>query len=196
MLRRAGANGTLGSMPPVLAFQSLIDSTVLTESITGHLFDRLPEGGHELVLFDLNRLGSIRQFLRLRHQSLLHRLTTGPALPYSVTLITNAGTESSEVVERRRPPGGGLQPGRPLGLFWPEQVYSLSHVAIPFPPADPLYGDGSGRSEPETPLLGSFRPRGEDGLLIVPVGQFMRLRYNPFFDYMEQRLVETARPEE
>ena len=194
-LQRAEAGGKLDGMPPVLVFQSLIDSTVFTESIAGELFERLPEGGHELVLFDLNRLGAIRQFLRERHQSLLQRLTSRADLAYTVTLITNDGTESREVVERRRPPGGELGPGVRLGLFWPEQVYSLSHVAIPFPPGDPLYGDGSGRLDPVTPLLGSFRPRGEEGILIVHMGQFMRLRYNPFFDYIEGRLNGTVRSE-
>jgi len=191
-LKQAGASGKLERMPRVLAFQSLIDSTVLTESIVEHLFDRLPAGGHELVLFDLNRLGSIREFLRPRQASLLRRLTTGPALAYTVTLITNADAESLEVVERRRPPGSELGPGERLGLFWPEQVYSLTHVALPFPPDDPLYGDGSGSTHFEMPLLGEFRPRGEDGILIVPVSQFMRLRYNPFYDYLEGRLSDTV----
>ena len=28
----------------------------------------------------------------------------------------------------------------PLAQSWPQDVYSLSHVAVPFPPDDDLYG--------------------------------------------------------
>jgi alpha-beta hydrolase superfamily lysophospholipase len=192
-LKELGAEGRLDGMPPVLAFQSLVDATVLTESIVDHLFDELPANGSELVLFDLNRARRIRGFLKVPHVSMLQRLTSGPPLAYAVTLITNRDDTSSEVVARRREPGGELDAGRPLGLAWPEGVYSLSHVAIPFSPEDPLYGDGSGPAPPDGLQLGRLHPRGETRLLIVPVDQFMRLRYNPFFPYVEQRLIESLR---
>jgi hypothetical protein len=34
-----------------------------------------------------------------------------------------------------------------------------------------------------------LEPRGEKGLLSIPAGQFNRLRSNPFFPYIEQRLI-------
>jgi hypothetical protein len=36
--------------------------------------------------------------------------------------------------------------------------------------------------------LGSLKPRGETRLLTASLGQLMRLRYNPFFAYVEQRI--------
>jgi len=192
-LRELDEQGALDGMPPVLAFQSLVDSTVLTESIVDHLFDELPANGSELVLFDLNRVRRIHGFLRMPHASMLQRLTSGSPLAYAITLITNRDDTSSEVVARRRTPGGELDAGRPLGLAWPEGVYSLSHVAIPFSPEDSLYGDGSGPPPPGGLQLGRLHPRGEKQLLIVPIDQFMRLRYNPFFPYVEQRLIDSLR---
>ena len=32
-------------------------------------------------------------------------------------------------------------------------------------------------------------PRGERFIMRVPAGQFTRLRYNPFFDYLEKRVI-------
>jgi alpha-beta hydrolase superfamily lysophospholipase len=191
-LREMNARGLLDGMPPILAFQSLVDSTVLTESIVDHLFDELPANGSELVVFDYNRLQGLRGFLRAQHAAMLRRLTSGPPLAYTVTLITNRDDASREVVARRRRPAEDLEVGVPLDLSWPQGVYSLSHVAIPFPPEDSLYGDGSGPPPPGGLPLGRLQPRGEKRLLTVPVDQFMRLRYNPFFAYVEQRLAESV----
>ena len=54
-LRAAQEAGTLGRMPPITAFQSLVDSTVLAADVGRRLFMRLPARGHELVVFDVNR---------------------------------------------------------------------------------------------------------------------------------------------
>jgi len=42
-------------LPPTIAFQSLVDSTVRTEALIYDVFDQMPNNGHELVLFDINR---------------------------------------------------------------------------------------------------------------------------------------------
>jgi alpha-beta hydrolase superfamily lysophospholipase len=193
-LQEMSARGLLEEMPPILAFQSLVDSTVLTESIVSHLFDVLPANGSELVVFDYNRLRGLQGFLKVQHAAMLRRLTSGSPLDYTVTLITNRDDASREVVARTRRPAEELGAGQPLGLSWPEGVYSLSHVAIPFPPQDSLYGDGSGPPPPGELQLGRLQPRGEKRLLTVPVDQFMRLRYNPFFPYVERRLADSVAP--
>jgi hypothetical protein len=79
-----------------------------------------------------------------------------------------------------------------LPLAWPFGVFSLGHVAIPFPPDDPVYGSGAGGTPDWGVPLGSVEPRGERDLLAVPIDLFTRLRYNPFFPYIERRLVEAA----
>jgi hypothetical protein len=78
---------------------------------------------------------------------------------------------------------------KPLLLDWPDHMYSLSHVALPFPQSDPLYG---GRDANDSPgiQLGDFALRGERGTLQIPAADMLRLRWNPFYPYLEQRLLE------
>ena len=38
--------------------------------------------------------------------------------------------------------------------------------------------------------MGRLEPRGEKQALMVPSGLLLRLRYNPFFSYVERRTVE------
>jgi hypothetical protein len=65
-------------------------------------------------------------------------------------------------------------------------MFSLSHVALPFAGEDPLYG---GFSAPgPTVALGRLTPRGEKGVLIVPVESLMRVTWNPFFAYLAERI--------
>ena len=77
--------------------------------------------------------------------------------------------------------------------MWPPGVYSLSHVALPFPLDDPVYGTEPDPDNLFGVQLGTLEPRGEKGLLDVPSDQLTRLRCNPFFSYVEQRLGEIAR---
>ena len=53
--------GLLQRLPPILAFQSVVDATVSTPALVEGLFGRLPAGDHELVLFDINRLAESRE---------------------------------------------------------------------------------------------------------------------------------------
>ena len=87
------------------------------------------------------------------------------------------------MVERTREAGTGSFQTTALDVAWPESVYSLSHVALPFMPDDPWYGG----SNAQILNLGTIAPRGETAALRVPIGRFMRLRYNPFFDYLAAR---------
>ena len=73
-----------------------------------------------------------------------------------------------------------------LGLSWPEDLYSLAHVALPFPPDDPVYGGGAGKS-PGIRL--GIALRGERGVLQVPASDMLRLRWNPFYAYVEKRVL-------
>lgn len=73
--------------------------------------------------------------------------------------------------------------------YWSRDIYSLAHVALPFRAHDPVDG-----ATPPTywdfMFLGKVQLFGERGLLAVPPGDFARLRYNPFFLYIESRLNE------
>ena len=106
-----------------------------------------------------------------------------------MSLVTNAAPNTLVVVEKSLAAGETAITEQPTGTAWPEDIFSLSHVAIPFPPDDPLYGRESDEASPHI-RIGRFSARGERAVLMVPMDVLMRLSYNPFFDYMERRVVE------
>lgn len=62
-------------------------------------------------------------------------------LPFTLTLVTNENLESTQLVAHRKAPlSNDASETEHLNLAWPTGVISLSHVALPFPPDDPLYG--------------------------------------------------------
>ena len=189
-LKRATAAGRLAGLPPALTFAPLHDATVLTPATAHVLYDRLPANGSELVLFDLNRFSPLGPFLKRGMDGLLAELLARPSRSYAFSVVTNARPDVLDVVERRFPAGVAPAAERPLGLAWPRDVFSLSHVAIPFPASDPLFGGQPDASEDYGLRLGLVGPRGEKSVLSVPIEQLMRLTWNPFFPYMEARVRE------
>ena len=185
-LEAAARDGRLQGMPPVLVFQSLLDTTVSTPAVFYELLDRLPANRNELVLFDLNREAGVDAFTRA--DAILPRLIGEGPRPYAVTLVTNSQPSSMEVSAKSMAPGTTTVTEEPLGMSWPDGMYSLSHVALPFPPDDPIYGgDGNGR-ESGSVSLGRLSPRGEKGALILSADVLMRVLWNPFFPYLGRRL--------
>ena len=76
-------------------------------------------------------------------------------------------------------------------LNWPLGIYSLSHIAIPFPSIDPLYGDGKSAGANDAGIvLGAIAPRGELGMLSLSSDYFLRTRYNPFFSFQARYATE------
>ena len=171
--------------PAVLAVQSVVDATVVAPALVDGLMDRLHSGRDRLLLFDVNRDAEIMELFGRYDHGRVEALVEADT-PYAVTLVTNRDADSLEVVARERPAGGGRVRTRPLDLSWPRGVYSLSHVALPFPPDDPIYGRGT----PDHPTLGGIELRGEQNLLAVPPAQLLRLRYDPFYDYLERQVLE------
>jgi hypothetical protein len=94
----------------------------------------------ELVLFDLNRNAKFGPLLRASADNILARLLPDAPRLFKTTIITNLSPSSAEVVERVTQAGATTEQTRALGLTYPRDVFSLSHVALPFPINDPLYG--------------------------------------------------------
>ena len=185
----AHSAGLLKTFPGVLTFLSWQDSTVYTSATIHRLYSYLDNDDSELVIFDVNRFDSLVPFIPAANASPLLQLKADANLPYRLTVITNVSGESQEMAEKTKAPYTDVIESRALGLMWPQGVYSLSHVAIPFPPDDPVYGAGRvAGSDYQGLPLGALSPRGETRLLIAPVGQLMRLRHNPFFSYIEARV--------
>ena len=177
----------LEGFPPVLAFLSTVDSTVKAEAVVGTLLGRLAPGRHELVLFDVNRYSAVQSLLVEDPGALTRRLLSQERRPYGLTVLTNASRSTPRLVEQRVVAGSSQVTTQPLELAWPRTVFSLSHVALPFPPADPLYGDGTAPAGNHV-QLGTIAVRGENGVLTVPMWALTRQRSNPFHAYMLERI--------
>jgi alpha-beta hydrolase superfamily lysophospholipase len=191
---RLARDGQLVHLPPILTFQSVIDFTVSTRAIIASLYAYLPANGSELVLFDLNRDAKLGPLLRTASDIVLARVLPASPRPYRTTIIANAAAGSSEVVERVTEARADTEQVRPLGLSFPPGVFSLSHVALPFPPSDALYGFDPDPNEDYGIRLGTIAARGERGALIVSLDTLLRMSSNPFFPYMIARIEEGIGP--
>jgi hypothetical protein len=142
------------------------------------------------VLFDVNRFAAKSYLLVDDPAPLTNRLMADDLLPFGITVISNRDTNTRDVVARYKAPLSGNVTEHELhGLAWPSDVFSLSHIALPFPPDDPLYG-----SEPpvgDASLhLGDIPMRGERDLNKIPGEWLLRMRYNPFYDVLETRVIQ------
>ncbi len=187
--RLAGPEGVAG-FPRTIAFQSVVDATIKPSTLVDALFTKLAPGGHELVLFDVNRHADAEPLLRADPEVLTNRLMARSKLPFTLTLVTNASVDSNDVIARTKPAGEISTYDDEIELAWPGGLFSLSHVAIPFPPDDPVYGGVPQAGTGEAAIsLGSIIIRGERNLLLIPDNYFLRLRYNPFFAYLSNRVL-------
>jgi alpha-beta hydrolase superfamily lysophospholipase len=184
------ADGTIAGMPPVLTFQSLVDATVSTHAVVRTLYASLPKNGSELVMFDVNRSAGLDAFVKTSDRQLLDTLfDRRQPREYAVTIVSNASRDTLETAAWHVPAGATEAASTPLGLSWPNEVFSLSHVAIPFPHDDPVYGTGRRGGPGGSISLGALSPRGERAVLTVPIDMLMRATYNPFFPYLADRAV-------
>jgi len=177
--------GTLKDFPPTLVFKSNADSTVTNEAVVERLLSRLPAHRNELVLFDVNRLAA-KSVLQIADPRALTTSAVGDAgLPFTVVLVTNENPDSLAVVARRQPPySGQFAVTEPLGLAWPPSVISLSHVALPIPPDDPLYGQRP-PDNTQALFLGQMAIQGERGFFALSSDWLLRMRYNPFYGFLQ-----------
>ena len=181
-------DGRLAELAPILTFQSVVDFTVSTRAIVDALYSNLPANGSELVLFDLNRNAKFGPLLRRSTDTVLARLLPDPPRKFTTTVITNENRNSSEMVERVTPAGATTEQVRALDLRYPRDVFSLSHLALPFPLSDSLYGMEPESDEDFGVQLGAMATRGERGILIVTIDSLSRMSSNPFFPYLMQRV--------
>lgn len=191
-IKALGDKKALERFPPVLAFQSAVDATVSTQALIDGLLGQLPANGHELVIFDINRLSEIKQILGQDPLKRIEASLGHTGLTFTMSFVTNDNEKSRRVVVRGKKPGDTEVAEMSMGLMWPRGVYSLSHVALPFSPNDPLYGGPDAGNSPGI-KLGDLALRGERGVLQIPAAAMLRLRWNPFYPYMERRLLEFAR---
>ena len=193
-IQRMARDNRLTTLPPVLTFQSVMDFTVSTRAIVTALFLHLPPNGSELVLFDRNSNAKLGQLLRPAVDLALGRVLPTPPLNFRLTVIANAAPGSPDVVERVIEPGETNERVTPLDIPYPRDVFSLSHVALPFPPSDSLYGSEPDPAEDFGANFGAMAARGEVGVLLISPDSLLRISWNPFFPYIAKRMAELLPP--
>ena len=185
----ARSNGA-GALPPILVFKSNADSTVSTDAVVTRLLGRLDPHRHELVLFDVNRYAAKSMLLVSDRRSLDLRVVGDARLPFAVTLVSNESDTSPAVVARRQEPySAEFSRLDALRVAWPPGVISLSHVALPIPPDDPLYCQRPPDNQ-DVLFLGQMAIQGERGMLLLSSDWLLRLRHNPFYAYLDARALE------
>ena len=189
-INQAASDGSIAALPPIHTFQSVADFTVSTRAIVSSLYARLPANGSELTLFDLNRAVGLGPLLDRSMDTIVDRLLPPAPRAFRTTLITNTDSSSLEAVERSVESGATVENVTPIGLAFPPAAFSLSHVALPFPVTDPLYGAQPGKDASFGINLGALTPRGERGVLIVSLDALVRISSNPFYPYIERRVIE------
>ncbi|MGH6624183.1 MAG: hypothetical protein ACREBN_09435, partial [Burkholderiaceae bacterium] len=188
-------NGQLAQVPPVMTWHSVIDSTVGALGTVDRLYGRLNAPQHALTLFDVNRFRALASVQTPGTQAVIDnaigRRTGGAnesARRYKLDVVGNASPDTFEVVLRTYAPGQAKAAERSLPLAWPSNVVSLGHVALPFPPDDPVYGFLPGSGANGVASLGSWLLRGENGAIMLPLGSLTRLRSNPFWSLIEEQV--------
>ncbi len=187
-LARYAREGRMERMPPILTFQSMVDFTTSTRAVIEALFAHLPANGSELVLFDINRCVNFGLLMRDAVDTMMTRALPAAPRNYGVSIVTNRNTTTQQVHEILVPAGGTGEIRRDLDLAFPSGVFSLSHIAVPFPLDDSLYGlEPIG--DPEFGAhLGSLAPRGERGALILPLDALVRMSSNPFHPFVIEKI--------
>ena len=142
--------GRMDEMPPVLAMQSIVDSTVVVPKLITALFDRLKSEESELFLFDINRVDRLSNLFNLSFERRIFPKLERTDLPYTLSILKNTRPDSRQVVVQTRDGESWIE--QTTELSWPEGVVSLSHIAVPIPPDDRIYGTSEATAKTGVPL--------------------------------------------
>jgi alpha-beta hydrolase superfamily lysophospholipase len=187
-LEQAQQAGRLAQLPPLVSWQSVVDSTVGSTGLVDQVYARLRNPAHRLVMFDINRMPELTGVARPEARSLIERVERA-SRGYTLDLVSNADGRQPRIAVRRLAPDGRAEL-RPAALDWPANLVSLGHVALPFPADDPVYGFLPGSGRDGIPSIGSWLLRGENGAITLSLGSLTRLRSNPFWALVDEDVAE------
>ena len=189
-IARASQRDSFLELPPILTFQSVMDYTVSTPAIMYGLYARLPGNGSELVLFDVNQATLFSPLMRSASGSVLSRLM--PPFPqlFDISVVGNASPDDVYTVSTTTRSGTAKPEVRELFIRYPRDIFSMSHLSLPFPMDDALYGmtPPPGSYKKFGVNLGTLAARGERGALVVNLDSLFRTTSNPFFPYLMERI--------
>ena len=178
------------TIPPMISFASIVDSSVVVDDTVNNLYARLKgEDKHTLVLFDVNHDFVSHHLIKKSVDDSLPKLREAPEnMHYRFDLISDMNTTDGGVMQITTI-NGKEKTRKKLHLDWPLRLYSLSHLAMPISYNDPLYGN---KNAPKSPgiQLGHLIIYGETSVLEISAASLLRQRWNPFHDYTKQRVLE------
>ncbi len=186
----------IAQLDHILSFQSVADNTVSTPAVVTGLYQRLLGEDLQLVLFDINRVDINMSLVVHDPMDEIKSLLSPSSLSYDLTLIQNQTVQEQQGERLRNIEAvyfyrDGQSWHEPLELAWPTQVYSLSHISLPFPASDTLYGlNNEGATSSQRINIGSSATRGEREVLGVPAADVLRQKWNPFYSYMLMRITQ------
>jgi len=185
-IQHKASTGGLAELPPILAFQSTVDATISAPALVDSLFSHLGSSQpHEMVLFDINRETEVENILSKDPGGWFNPLLEQQSLEFAVSLVANEDEDTRAVVVRYKAAGQSNMVPCKLDMQWPDDVYSLSHVALAIAEDDSLYGSGEALSPGLK--LGDLILRGERDTLRISASEILRQRWNPFYDYLSAR---------
>ncbi len=188
---RAARQGELKALPPILTFQSVMDSTVSTRAVVESLYRYLPDNGSELVVFDINRAADLRVLFRPALYAAVNTLLPpGAAGLYHHGGDQRDGTHAAD----RRPDHAGPRNGKSIVILYTPAsaggyvLFVACGGAVSL--SDSLYGREPDEKNRYGISLGTISLRGETGTLSVGLETLMRVTSNPFFPWMMTRVDE------
>ena len=141
----------------------------------------------ELFLFDINRRDRFANLFDFSFERAILPTLKRTDLPFALTVMRNATSDSAQVVLQTRQ--GESWQERATDMSWPAGVGSLSHLAVPIPPEDQIYGTQEATAAKGLPL-GTLSIRSEPSTLLISNSLFFRCRNNPFYHFMEGYVVD------
>ncbi len=176
-------------MPPILSFASCADNTVVVSDTVKNLYNRLPDKNNTLVLFDVNhqygKMDLISQKVRTSIEALV---SAKRGSHYRLELISNNGDNPEKNLRQITIEKNRNTEEKDIAFYWPKDIYSLSHLALPIKADDPLYGR---RGSPPSPgiKLGDLSLHGENRTLGISASALQRQRWNPFHRYTKEKVL-------
>lgn len=188
-ISKMAATNALWSFPKVIAFQSIVDATIKADAVVTNFLTALPPGQNTLVVFDVNQQVLAQGLIKDSGGIFKARILEKKALPFGVELVTNTTPTQNNIRLVFKKAGQAGTTWKPLPFSWPKEIYSLSHVALPFSPDDPIYGNAQ-LNQAGYIMLGNISVRGEKNVFVIPEQNMMRLRHNPFFPFLKNRILK------
>ena len=174
----------------MISFASMVDSTVVVNATVNNLYKRFTEeNNHTLVLFDINHNFASHRLVKHSVDTALQKLRETPENSYyRFDLITDLNSTDRALMQISTINTTDKKTEK-LDLYWPPQLYSLSHLAMPISYNDPIYGN---KNAPKSPgvTLGHLAIYGETSVLQMSGSALLRQRWNPFHDYTKQRVLK------